>query len=65
MDFERWRWRWVLLLIGIITMHIRLSASEIKREELVSRIAFGSCSNQTAPQVLIDSFSFACSYIVR
>ncbi|XP_028806228.1 uncharacterized protein LOC114761078 isoform X2 [Neltuma alba] len=50
MDFERWRWRWFLLLIGVAAA----SASET-RQHVVSRIAFGSCSNQSAPQPIWDA----------
>lgn len=58
MDFKRWRWRWVLVFIGVVAT----SASETK-QQVVSRIAFGSCSNQSAPQVPILSpfvFLFPC-----
>ncbi|KAI4305762.1 hypothetical protein L6164_029109 [Bauhinia variegata] len=45
------RWWWVALL-GIVAIGIGPagSASGTKQEELVSRIAFGSCSNQSANQ---------------
>ncbi|KAF7815311.1 PhoD-like phosphatase [Senna tora] len=56
MDFERRRWRWLVVLIAVVAMAMRLGASAIKlEEEVVSRIAFGSCSNQSAPQPLWDA----------
>lgn len=56
-----WRWRCFLVLIGIVGFAMTISASDSdnKQEQLVSRIAFGSCSNQSAPQVSIFSLSFS------
>ncbi|XP_004491121.1 uncharacterized protein [Cicer arietinum] len=52
-----WRWRCFLLFIGIVTVSTTVIASDThnKREHLVSRIAFGSCSNQSAPQPIWDA----------
>lgn len=54
------QWRWcVVVLMGMIAMkYVNASDSHTKQEQLVSRIAFGSCSNQTAPQVPLFSFLF-------
>ncbi|XP_012073530.2 uncharacterized protein LOC105635142 isoform X2 [Jatropha curcas] len=42
-----WRWRWWLLVLGVAV----IVAKDAKAEEpLVTRIAFGSCANQSAPQ---------------
>ncbi|XP_045786345.1 uncharacterized protein LOC123881666 [Trifolium pratense] len=54
---RRWLWRCFLLFIGILTVSTTITASDThnKREHLVSRIAFGSCSNQSAPQPIWDA----------
>ncbi|XP_061338208.1 uncharacterized protein LOC133285070 isoform X2 [Gastrolobium bilobum] len=53
-DRRRRRWWCVVVLIGIVGVVMTVSASEShkKQEQLVTRIAFGSCSNQSAPQVI-------------
>ncbi|XP_050214871.1 uncharacterized protein LOC126665966 [Mercurialis annua] len=43
-----WRWRWLLLLI--LSGAISSPKAEVETEQLVTRIAFGSCANQSAPQ---------------
>nr|QGH51295.1 HS1-1 [Sophora flavescens] len=50
-------WRWcVVVLMEMVAMNVNASDSHSKQEQqLVSRIAFGSCSNQTAPQPIWDA----------
>ncbi|XP_019460986.1 PREDICTED: uncharacterized protein LOC109360498 [Lupinus angustifolius] len=52
MGFEQrqrqWRWRWCAVVF-MVMITITLSASDTNTKQ-VSRIAFGSCSNQNAPQ---------------
>lgn len=43
--------RWWLAVVGVLISAVA-SASEGTDEVLVTRIAFGSCANQNAPQVL-------------
>ncbi|XP_058743210.1 uncharacterized protein LOC131616014 isoform X2 [Vicia villosa] len=54
---RRWLWRCFLLFVGITTVSTTVTASDSlkNRENLVSRIAFGSCSNQSAPQPIWDA----------
>ncbi|CAK8538487.1 unnamed protein product [Lathyrus sativus] len=54
---RRWPLRCFLLFIGITTVSTTVTASDShkNRENLVSRIAFGSCSNQSAPQPIWDA----------
>ncbi|CAI8586548.1 unnamed protein product [Vicia faba] len=54
---RRWLWRCFLLFIEITTVSTTVTASDShkNRENLVSRIAFGSCSNQSAPQPIWDA----------
>ncbi|XP_027329990.1 uncharacterized protein LOC113846198 isoform X2 [Abrus precatorius] len=54
---RRWRWWNVVVLIGMVgvAMPVTGSDSEEKQERVVSRIAFGSCSNQSAPQHIWDA----------
>ncbi|XP_002510757.3 uncharacterized protein LOC8269970 isoform X1 [Ricinus communis] len=42
-----WWWRWYLILIFVIVTGV---ASATEEEPLLTRIAFGSCANQSAPQ---------------
>lgn len=56
MGIDQLRWRWwnavVLIgMVGVTVVTVTGSDSHEKQEQVVSRIAFGSCSNQSAPQV--------------
>uniref|UniRef100_A0A2N9I4T3 PhoD-like phosphatase metallophosphatase domain-containing protein n=1 Tax=Fagus sylvatica TaxID=28930 RepID=A0A2N9I4T3_FAGSY len=53
MSSGRW-WRWWCLLIGAVFVVVvaSSSASQTKQNRLVSRIAFGSCSDQADPQLI-------------
>lgn len=48
-DQRRWRWWNAVVFIGMVG--VTGSNSQEKQKQVVSRIAFGSCSNQSAPQV--------------
>lgn len=63
---QLWRWRCFLVLIGIVGFATTISASDSddKQEQLVSRIAFGSCSNQSAPQVSIFLYLFLLYFFI-
>lgn len=52
-----WLWRCFLVFIGTVTVATTAASDAHKnhREHLVSRIAFGSCSNQSAPQPIWDA----------
>lgn len=52
-DQRRWRWWNAIVLIGMVSVTVTVTSSDSheKQEQVVSRIAFGSCSNQSAPQV--------------
>jgi hypothetical protein len=50
------RW-WALVVIGAVVV-VASGASQKKHDPLVSRIAFGSCSEQSDPQVFFSFFSF-------
>ena len=55
---RRYLWRWLFLVfIGIVNFSTTVTATDThkNRERLVSRIAFGSCSNQSAPQPIWDA----------
>ncbi|KAK7300390.1 hypothetical protein RJT34_11234 [Clitoria ternatea] len=58
-DQRRWRWRWrnVAVLFGMVVVATTVTASNSneKQKQVVSRIAFGSCSNQSAPQPIWDA----------
>lgn len=61
MGTDRRRRRWcAVVLIGIVAVAMTVSASDShkKQKQPVSRIAFGSCNNQSAPQVSILFFLF-------
>ncbi|KAL2316993.1 hypothetical protein Fmac_030869 [Flemingia macrophylla] len=52
MDQRLWRWLNAVVLIGMVSVAVTITGSDSgeKQEQVVSRIAFGSCSNQSAPQ---------------
>nr|KYP71024.1 Alkaline phosphatase D [Cajanus cajan] len=53
----RFRWFNAVVLIGMVGVAVTVTGSDshVKQEQLVSRIAFGSCSNQSAPQPIWDA----------
>ncbi|KAG4953180.1 hypothetical protein JHK87_038774 [Glycine soja] len=60
MGIDQLRWRWwnavVLIgMVGVTVVTVTGSDSHEKQEQVVSRIAFGSCSNQSAPQPIWDA----------
>lgn len=58
-DQSRWRWRWwnAVVLVGMVGVLVTVTGSDSheKQKQVVSRIAFGSCSNQSAPQPIWDA----------
>ncbi|KAK8466981.1 hypothetical protein PHAVU_008G212600 [Phaseolus vulgaris] len=56
-DQRRWRWWNAVVLIGMVSVTVTVTSSDSheKQEQEVSRIAFGSCSNQNAPQPIWDA----------
>ncbi|KAG5053166.1 hypothetical protein JHK87_005364 [Glycine soja] len=58
-DQRRWRWRWwnAVVFIGMVGVTVTVTGSDSheKQKQVVSRIAFGSCSNQSAPQPIWDA----------
>ncbi|KAG7971314.1 hypothetical protein I3843_07G127900 [Carya illinoinensis] len=49
-----WWWWWGLMIIGAVVA-VASSGSQRKEDLLVSRIAFGSCSDQSDPQPIWDA----------
>ncbi|XP_014502818.1 uncharacterized protein LOC106763136 isoform X2 [Vigna radiata var. radiata] len=58
-DQSLWRSRWwnAVVFIGMVSVTVTVTSSDSheKQEQVVSRIAFGSCSNQSAPQPIWDA----------
>ncbi|TKY57013.1 Alkaline phosphatase D [Spatholobus suberectus] len=56
-DQRRWWWWNAVVLIGMVGVAVTVTGSDSheKQEQVVSRIAFGSCSNQSAPQPIWDA----------
>lgn len=73
---KRSRWLWWMVVavgvVGVVATGTKSGAGEGEGkgkvlEPLVTRIAFGSCANQSAPQVIVSSnfiffFSFSSSF---
>ncbi|MED6169567.1 hypothetical protein PIB30_022508 [Stylosanthes scabra] len=54
---RRWRW-WFAVFVGMLAVTLTSSSPEVKQQQqqqTVSRIAFGSCNNQSAPQPIWDA----------
>ena len=49
----RGRWWGFVLVVAVAVAVVASTASQSKQDHLVSRIAFGSCSDQSDPQVLL------------
>jgi hypothetical protein len=50
-----------MVVIGAVVAVVATGASQKKHDPLVSRIAFGSCSDQSHPQVFFFSLLFPLS----
>ncbi|XP_038702706.1 uncharacterized protein LOC119999293 isoform X1 [Tripterygium wilfordii] len=53
----RWSWRWCSSLVVVVIATQVACGSKVEQEGPITRIAFGSCANQSAPQYIWDAIN--------